>query len=259
MTLSHLCEDFCNGFGNQFRFSQQGEFERVRTPFLYPDGDYIDLFCKDEGDSIYISDLAETTGWLNTQAASLHRSSRQLSLIEDACVTHGVDFHRGMIQARCLPNDDFVSTVTRVSQAALRVSDLWFTFRTQVVQTTTDSIAEFLEDHRLRFNRNEKLTGQSGRSWSIDFRVQTASRCSLVQVLTASSPSATNRICDHVLAGWFDIQGLGDGLQKLHRISLFDDEENIWAEQHFKQVEPLSEVRRWSQPDEVAAALRQAT
>ena len=41
------------------------------------------------------------------------------------------------------------AVVTRVAQAALRVSDLWFTFRAQAVQSITDEVADFLEDREL--------------------------------------------------------------------------------------------------------------
>ena len=114
------------GLGALFNCSDQGDFVRIRTPYLYPDGDNIDVFCKPDGDVVRVTDLAETTGWLRLQSASPRRSPRQKHLIEDACVTHGVEFDRGMLQARCRSSDELAQVVTRVAQAALRVSDLWF-------------------------------------------------------------------------------------------------------------------------------------
>ena len=131
MDVSRLCEDLQTGIGPLFTCSEQGEYLRVRTPYLYPDGDYIDLFCKAEGGVLTVSDLAETTGWLRMQSATLHRSSEQRQLIEDVCVTHGIEFHRGMLQARCRSVEELAQVVTRVAQAALRVSDLWFTSTTR--------------------------------------------------------------------------------------------------------------------------------
>ena len=110
-----------------FTCSEQGEYLRVRTPYRYPDGDYIDLFCKVDGEVLTVSDLAETTGWLRMQSATLRRSTKQRQLIEDACATHGIEFHRGMLQARCHAVEELAQVVTRVAQAALRVSDLRFT------------------------------------------------------------------------------------------------------------------------------------
>ena len=256
MTVNSLCDDLQSGFSTLFVCSTQGQYQRIRTPFLYPDGDYIDLFYRDEGDSGWITDLAETTGWLSTQTASRQRTQRQTHLIKDACMTHGVEFHRGMIQARCRRSDDLASAVTRVAQAALRVSDLWFTFRTQAVQTVKESIAEFLMERNFCFNRFKKLTGNSGQEWTIDFQIQTAQHGSLVQVLTTSNRSTANRACDHVVAGWHDLRDLKEGPERLDLVSLFDDTTDIWTDQDFKRVGSLSEVRRWSQPDEFVAALQ---
>ena len=127
--------------GALFTCTEHGDYCRIRTPYLYPDGDNIDLFCAVDGDMITVTDLAETTGWLWMQSQSLRRSPKQNRLIEDTCVTHGVEFYRGMLQARCQPGDSLTEVVTRVAQAALRVSDLWFTFRTNAVESITDEVA----------------------------------------------------------------------------------------------------------------------
>ena len=118
--------------GASFTCSEHGDYQRIRTPYLYPDGDNIDLFCKIEGDTLTVSDLAETTGRLRTQSAVLRRSPKQTQLIEDACVPHGIEFYRGMLQARCRPGDELAQVVTRVAQAALRVSICGSASETQV-------------------------------------------------------------------------------------------------------------------------------
>ena len=107
------------------------------------------------------------------------------------------------------------AVVTRVAQAALRVSDLWFTFRAQAVQYITDEVADFLEDRELGFERSERLAGRSGRGWMVDFH----------------------------------------GPEALTFVSLFDDTADVWADEDFRLVEPLSMVSRWSRPDELAAVL----
>lgn len=145
-------------------------------------GDNIDIFCKVVDDTVTVSDLAETTGWLRMQSAALRRSLKQTRLIGDTCVTHGIEFYRGMLQARCRPGDELAPVITRVAQAALRVSDLWFTFRTQAIQSITDEVASFLTEREIRFDRAERLAGRSGRGWTIDFHVRTDLRSSLVQV-----------------------------------------------------------------------------
>ena len=138
-------------------------------------------------------------------------SPKQTRLIEDACVTHGIEFYRGTLQARCQPGDELVQVVTRVAQAAFRVSDLWFTFRTQAVQTITDEVADFLTECEFEFARAQKLVGRSGRGWSVDFHVRTERRSSLVHVLSTGNRAAAHRVSEHVLAEWHDLNHLVAG------------------------------------------------
>ena len=258
MDARHRCHDLQRRLGALFTCSKHGEYERIRTPYLYPDGDIIDLFCKVDGDTVTVSDLAETTGWLRMQSAALRRSPKQKGLIEDVCVTHGIELYRGMLQGRCRPGDDLAQVVTRVAQAALRVSDLWFTLRTQAVASITDEVADFLTERRLGFDRAEKLVGRSGRGWTVDFHVRTVRRSSLVQVLSTGNRAAAHRVSEHVLAAWHDLNHLVAGPEALTFVSLFDDTADVWSDEDFRLVECLSTVSRWSRPDEFEAVLSQA-
>ena len=40
--------------------------------------------------------------------------------------------------------------------------------RTQAVESITDEVADFLTEREFGFERAEKLTGRSGRGWTID-------------------------------------------------------------------------------------------
>jgi hypothetical protein len=51
---------------------------------------------------------------------------------------------------------------------------------------------------------------------------------------------------------------LRQSAQKAKFISLFDDTADVWAEEDFRLVEDLSDIARWSRPDEFAEALRVA-
>ena len=187
MSSDDICNDLQNTIGELFTCTEHGEYQRIRTPYLYPDGDNIDLFCKSDGRFVTVTDLAETTGWLRSQSISPIRSRKQKELIEDACVTHGVEFYRGMLLARHHPGEELAPVITRVAQAALRVSDLWFTFRTRTAESITDEVADHLRECELPFARSEKLAGRSGRGWTVDFHVRVPDRSCLVNVLTTGN------------------------------------------------------------------------
>lgn len=262
MSGSDICKALQNEIGEMFVCAEHGDYQRIHTPYLYPDGDNITLFCKFEGDAITVTDLAETTGWLRMQSVSPRRSPKQKQFIDDACVTHGVEFNRGMLQARCRSAGELAATVTRVAQAALRVSDLWFTFRTRTGksgdESITNEVADYLTRRELQFERSPEFTGFSEKQWKVDFHVHVRDHSSLVVVLSTASRSATRKITDHVVAAWYDLRGFAEGPAALRFVSLFDDTADVWTERDFQQVEPLSAVALWSRRDDFAETLTAA-
>ena len=258
MTQISICGEFADGLSQLFTCSPHGEYQRIRTPYLYPDGDNIDLFCKPHDDIVLVSDLGETLRWLRMQTVSPRRSPKQKALIEDACQTHGVELYKGVLLARCRPGDQLSAVAFRVAQAALRVSDMWFTFRTRSVESVNDEVADFLTEREFQFARGEKLMGRSGKVWSPDFHVRTVRRSSLVYVLSTGSKSAARAIVYQVHTAWYDLNHLAAGPEALKFISLFDDTADVWSDEDFRLAEQLSTVTRWSQPDEFADVLAEA-
>ena len=91
MNAANICAEIEQGMGALFSCTPHRDDCRIRTPYLYPDGDNIDLFCKQDGDVTTVSDLGETLRWLRMQTLSPRRSPKQNALIADACLTHGVE------------------------------------------------------------------------------------------------------------------------------------------------------------------------
>ena len=260
MSNGTICSEIQAAFGSQFACSKQGAYERIRTPYLYPDGDHINLFCKTSGDAVTVTDLAETTSWLWMQSTALRRSAKQNQLIKDTCDTHGVEFSRGMLQARCKPGEPLAEVVTRVAQAALRVSDLWFTFRASVGESIADEVADYLSQHDFQYERSKKMTGRSGKIWAVDFHIPAppgatpdAERDSLIHLLSTSNRSAARRISEHVVTIWHDLSHAA-----MNRISLFDDTADVWDDEDYRLLESLSQVAYWSRPDEFAQLMPKA-
>jgi hypothetical protein len=256
MNSYDICKAIQTEVGELFTCSQQGDYCQVRTPYLYPDGDNIDLYCEVAHDIITVTDLAETTGWLRMQSLATRRSPNQNRLILDACVTHGVEFYMGMLQARCRPGDDLAGVFTRVAQAALRVSDLWFTFRYRRSESVADEVSEYLANNGLEHERAKKITGRSLRVWNVDFYVRATAHSSLVYVLNTGSRAAANRVTDHVVAAWYDLNHHSIGPERLQFVSLFDDTADVWGDEDFRRVEDLSKVVLWSRPEELIGTLK---
>lgn len=256
-TAAELCGAIRGGLGPMFECSENGAYVRVRTPYLYPDGDLIDLFLKTVNQTTTtVSDLGETIRWLNSNTLSAKRSPKQAALISDISQTHGVEFFRGMLKARSRDSAGLADAVTRVAQAALRVSDLIFTSRLRAVESVSDEVADFLEELNLPFDRNKRLTGRSGKNWKIDFFVSAPQKSSLVSVLSSGSRSAAQQITKSVVACWYDLSQYELLPEPMSFISLIDDSVDVWSVEDFNLVESISDVARWSAPETLSQLLR---
>ena len=233
--------------GALFTYSEEDRYEQVSTPFLYPDGDNIDVFLMLQDEAILVADLGETMAWLYLQSFSMRLSRKQIRLVADICATHGVSFENGVIETRC-HSSDLASAVFRVAQVASRVSDLWLTFRTHTPPSIRNEIADHLDYRNLPFERPPRLTGHSMRSWSVDFRIHTNNSAYLVNVLSARNRSAARRITDRVVATWYDL-GSATWDEPTGFISVFDDTSDVWTDKDYSLVESLSRVSRWSNPN----------
>ena len=231
---------------------------RVRTPLMYPDGGLVDVFVLERENRYSITDFGEALGWLRMQSVSLRRSPKQNRMVQDTCQTLGVELHRGQLVLRSDLVASLEEAVLRVAQAAVRVSDLWFTLRTRAVETVADEVQDWLEERNLSFDRAVKQNGRSGRIWTIDYKTHTERRTAFVFLLNTGSRGAARQVANHVVAGCVDLSHLKVSQPHLEFISLFDDTEDIWREEDFGLVEQQSVIARWSRPDELERALRAA-
>ena len=230
---------------------------RVRTPFLYPDGGVIDVFVIERNGHVEVTDFGEALGWLRMQSPVGQLSPKQKRLIDDVCLTLGVERFRGQLVRRTTEGE-VQNAVLSVAQAALRIADLWFTMRIRAVETVADEVSDWLVEKAIPFDRSVTQAGRSGRIWTVDYQTRLPQRTSLVFLLATSSRAAARRVTEHVVAALYDLHHLTLVQAGLAFVSLYDDTEDVWQDEDFRLVESLSTVARWSRPDELESVLRAA-
>ena len=231
---------------------------RVRTPFYYPDGELVDVYVVESPNHTEVTDHGEALGWLRTQSISGKRSAKQNRLVADVCMTQGVELDRGSLTRKCTDAAATRDAIVRVGLAAVRVTDLWFTMRPRSVESVADEVVDLLTEEAFDFDQGVRLNGRSGRLWTLDIQARTPARTSLVALLATGSVAAAHRLAEHTVAAWYDLSHLREAQPRLSFLSLVDDTSDVWNEEDFRLVESLSDVRRWSRPDEVVDYLRRA-
>ena len=86
--MNTVCELITEQMGLLYTCSPADQYIRIQTPFLYPDGDIIDIFFQGEGNTGTLTDLGETMRWLRMQTITQRQTLKQQQLIADICLTH---------------------------------------------------------------------------------------------------------------------------------------------------------------------------
>ncbi len=227
---------------------------RVRTPLLYPDGGMVDVFVEERGAGYVVTDYGDALGWLRMQSAGGKLSPKQRWMIDDVCLTLGVELDRGQITLRCEDRSALSDAVHRGAQAVLRVSDVWFTFRTRPGESIADEVDDWLRQRPFTYERAIRRSGHSGRDWTVDYEIMSGTHKSLVFLLSTGSRAVARRLSEHVVAGCFDLLQSAE-VSQASLISLFDDTADVWQPEDINLVQNVSKTVMWSRPDEFEQAL----
>jgi hypothetical protein len=249
------CEIIASSLGALFQCERVNEFVRIRTPFMYPDGDNIDLYLKESGAGLTVTDLGEALQWLWTHQVGQKRTNRQEQIVQEVAARAGVELFRETLIVRLRDPQGMAQAVTNLSQAVLRVADIWFTFRVRSPESIAIEVAELLTQEHIAFEQGKRISGRSGQQWRIDFQTRTKDRSALVKILSTGSRAAAKQITDSAVACWFDLSHFKTSGGDLSFVSLLDDTSDVWTVEDIARVQELSEVSYWSRPDEFAEKL----
>ena len=229
---------------------------RVRTPFMYPDGDIVDVFVESGIHGYCVTDYGEALGWLQLQGFSDALTSDQRNLIGDVCTTLGVGFDAGELNVKSSDETFLSDAVHRVGQASVRVCDLWFNTSGPDVADVAGEIGQWLHDKKFEFSRNVCHNGRSGREWTVDYQVKTDLRTSLVVLLSTGAHSWARRLSERVVAECTDLSHLTENDARTVFVTLFNDATGVWRDEDFALVGSVSRIAAWSRPDEFEYILR---
>jgi hypothetical protein len=249
------CEIIAASIGALFECEPVNQYIRIRTPFLYPDGDSLDLYLAEQGSTLTLTDLGDTLRWLWMQQVSERRTKKQEQLVQSVAASSGVELFKGMLALRVKDPNDLAQAVITLSQAALRIADVWFTFRSRSGETVIDDVVDFLSERKFSFEQDARLVGRSGKIWKVDFQVRHPRRSSLVKILSTGSRAAAKQVTDSTVATWYDLSHLRHGPEALQFVSLLDDTTDVWSAEDIRRVGDISDVAFWSRPDELTEKL----
>ena len=235
-----------------FHAEDRGPRLRIVTPFALPAGDLLVIFVLRHSDPPLLGDLGETLRWLRSHTSAARRGEGLQQRILEICTGLGVELERGELRTHTRPDEPLALALVRLAQACLRVSELWRSFRPRPASALLDEIdAELrarLTVRPLAITRGDRIAGISATTWSVDFRVRTPERHTLLFVLASERREHARKLAEHVVAACTDLAHL----RKLRRtpvqfIAVFDDRGEAWSDAEARLVAPFAAPCKWSE------------
>jgi hypothetical protein len=176
-------------------------------------------------------------------------SRKRVGLAETISAGSGVVVQRGAL-TKDGPPEEVGDLIFDVIVAARGVGDLLLTARTYEPATFREEVAAFLERHGVPHESRRRVTGESGRIYTVDFWIPAQN--SFLETLSPAQPGGIQATVNRVFRIWADIDG---SLDRSKKFSLVNDVDFRWVQPDIALLQRVSTVSHWSRPDELAAAL----
>jgi hypothetical protein len=139
----------------------------VTTPFLDSHNDYIQIYFKQEGSKIVITDDGFTISDLYMSGCDLSTERRQKTLSE-ILNGFGVKRHDEELYVEANANN-YPQKKHALLQAIMTVSDMFMLAQSRVASVFFEDVALFLDESEIRYTPKVQFTGKSGFLHTYDF------------------------------------------------------------------------------------------
>jgi hypothetical protein len=251
MNCNETKEKIIKVFPSLFECQQVNDYLKLSTSYLYPDGDYIDLYLVEQPPAtLYVTDLGETMGYLADHGINLRQSPKRQKIVDDIRLTQGVELFRGELRAVLDDWDKAGWVIERLAQAITQISSLVLTLRLGSLVTFKEDVEEFWIEAGIPYELDYRMVGGSGQSYTLDFYLPSPNRPWLIKTLSSQSKGYANILVSQTIRTWHDLLRVDGRYQYL---SLLDDSTDTWQPEWINQLGEFSEVITWSNRDELAS------
>lgn len=218
----------------------------IETPFVFPNGDLLDLAVEQTPDGFVVSDLGETYGWLfRTSGIDNFTPARRQKVREIENGT-GVRFWHGNLRYECESSSQLAMGVHLVGQAALQLAELRHSTKAAPRARNQRRLDEWFEARSLKVTRGIPVFGHSQRKWKIDYETMSDGHISYAMWIEGHDQAAALPAVYRTYAMFSDIKLSTNGVALVPRISILDDTEAAWNTAERSLLQDVSNVVNWS-------------
>jgi hypothetical protein len=251
--LTH-CEQITQQLARLFTCERRDFGTLVRTPFVRPDGDFVEVVVRDEASGTLITDLGETLRWLHSVGAAAPNPMRTESILG----AHSAAFADGEIYVRPMAGEGLAAAVVRAAQACVDFGASVYSQRARPERLFEQEVKERIASLRVPFE-DQTLVGASGMKWRVIQTGDVHTRFRLVRPLSSKQRPYAQTLAMMTRCMWEDLRDLRKHQETGYAeyITVLDDlMPGLWRAPEIKLMENApSKVVFWSEAKDLDRAL----
>ena len=146
-----------------------GGWHEIVTPFLNHKNDMIELYIKQDGEQILLSDGGNTVNELKLGGLDVDKSQKRLDELNIILRSFGLQRNGGKEISVKTDKKRFAETKHRLIQAILSIDDMFMLSEPKMKSFFTEDVGVFFELNEVVFVKDTLFTGKSGFTHKFDF------------------------------------------------------------------------------------------
>ena len=199
MDIQKYIDSYTKWLKNEITFSKIGEYYEINTPFLSNDNDYLQLYVKQDGDTIFFTDDGYTLNDLEMNGVNLSQNRKQQ--LDSILMQYGVHLSDKELTLQA-PAGEFAQRKHAFVQCMLRVNDMYMTSKAKATSFFLDDIQNFFMENNIYYMENIQFTGKSGFLHAYDFALQRSKNKPERLCLAINNPTKT--AMERAIFSWSD-------------------------------------------------------
>ncbi len=217
-----VVEKFLENLRSEFETHPTGDKCTIVTPFYYPTFGAIELFVRQVGKGVLLSDEGETLNMLFVNGLAIEKNKDLYREAKRIALSHGVELNHSDISIVSSP-DKLGTSSQNLLNAIQAIAFLIYKRRNVEHGTFDDEVEKLLISNEVQYDFNYIIKGQASRN-KIKFHVN-SNKNLLIEPISAATIQGARSKAKLVAFKWFDIRAID---KNIRFVSVVDDRDEKW-------------------------------
>lgn len=181
--------------------SASSEWVEISTPFTGLYNDTVDIYAKQAGSKILLSDDGNTLRNLELSGMEISRSPKRKEILERILINYGVRISNDELVTEATEKD-FLQKKLNLISAISETSDMYYLARHTVASVFREDVKNYLDEHEIVYTPHFISKGSTGLEFTFDFQIAYRK----TEIIIKSFNSINKMNLPHFLFTWDDIK-----------------------------------------------------